>query len=82
MKNFTRSASLIPTLFDSQSAIVGKRWRRHLKRALDALGAGSSMVPFGDNGDVFRALAAARAAEDVETIGRLQDPEVGDNLGR
>ena len=82
MKNFTRSASLIPTLFDGQPANVGKRWRWHLKRALDALSAGSSMVPFGDNGDVFRALAAARVAEDGQKTGRLQDSEVGDNLGR
>jgi hypothetical protein len=28
-----------------------------------ALGAGGSTIPFGDNGDVFRALAATRTHE-------------------
>jgi hypothetical protein len=46
--------SVPATIFSSQ------RWRQHLMRALDALGAGGSAIPFGDNGDVFRALAASR----------------------
>jgi len=42
---------------------LGGRWQRHFVRAVAALGAGGSTIPFGDNGDVFRALAATRTHE-------------------
>jgi hypothetical protein len=48
---------------DEQPVTPGRRWREHLIRAVAALGAGGGTIPFGDNGDVFRALATVRTRQ-------------------
>ncbi len=61
MKNVEHPAATA-ALFWSQMG-VNARWRQHLSRMVTALGAGGSAIPFGDNGDVFRALAETREQE-------------------
>jgi hypothetical protein len=62
MKNLDRAAAPIAAFYGSMPAL-SERWKRHLSRMVAALGAGGSTIPFGDNGDVFRALAETRAQE-------------------
>ncbi len=62
MKNLNRPAATIAAFYGSTPAL-SLRWKRHLSRMVAALGAGGSTIPFGDNGDVFRALAETRAQE-------------------
>ena len=68
MIRITRSFEFFPFRFDGRWAVDGVRWRQQLKHAAQALGAGASTVPFGDNGDVFRALAQSRAADCQEIL--------------
>ena len=47
---------------------TGKSWWQRISLIFGTLGAGASTVPFGDNGDVFRALADARAKAHAEAV--------------
>lgn len=60
MIRIAQSAKLFPLSFESRSPAAGARWRLHLTRIIDALGAGAGTIPLGDNGEVFRALARSR----------------------
>jgi hypothetical protein len=61
MVRIDRSFDSLPLRFLGFRSAAVTRWRRQLHRAAQALGAGASTIPFGDNGDVFRALSHARS---------------------
>ena len=73
MRRISQSAGVFPVIFNACTPAVGKRWRLHVMRLVSALGAGAGTVPFGDNGDVFRALAESRALSELNA--RTSDPQ-------
>jgi hypothetical protein len=73
MIRISQSAGVFPVIFNAYTPAAGKRWRVHVMQLVRALGAGAGTVPFGDNGDVFRALAESRAQSDLNA--RASDPQ-------
>jgi hypothetical protein len=61
--------------FGTYNPATGKRWRQQVMQLVSALGAGAGTVPFGDNGDVFRALAESRALSDLDARASDSKPE-------
>ena len=62
-------------IFGTHNPATGKRRRQQVLQLVSALGAGAGTVPFGDNGDVFRALAESRALSEPNARASDQQPE-------
>ncbi len=60
MQNHTRHPVPVATPPDANLHGASPRWREHLHRVVQVLGTAGSMIPFGDNGELFRALAKIR----------------------
>ncbi len=73
MIRISHSAGIFPVIFGTYNPASGKRWRQKVMQLVSALGAGAGTVPFGDNGDVFRALAESRALSELNA--RAADPQ-------
>ena len=81
MIRIVHASNLVRLRFHGYANVAGGRWRRQLQRAMQALGAGASTIPLGDNGDVFRALAQARETQRIEQARSRLAPEATQSEG-